>query len=66
MLILVGAPVLNKDVTEEAQTTTQETSFTTGTLPSGKKFYKYQYLLYADDFNPHSTLFPRIRSEVCT
>lgn len=32
---------------------------TTGKLSSGERFYMYRLLLYADDFNPRSQLFPR-------
>ena len=32
---------------------------TTGQLPDGERFYMYRILLYADDFNARSALFPR-------
>lgn len=32
---------------------------TMGTLESGERYYMYRVLLYADDFNPRSQLFPR-------
>lgn len=33
--------------------------FKTGLLSNGQRFYMYRLLLYADDFNPRSALFPR-------
>lgn len=32
---------------------------TTGFLPNGMRYYMYRMILYADDFNPRSTLFPK-------
>ncbi|MEM1282988.1 MAG: hypothetical protein AAGG81_05485, partial [Chlamydiota bacterium] len=42
----------NKDVEEKE-------CMTTGFLSNGRRYYMYRLLLYADDFNPRSALFPR-------
>ena len=56
----IGAPVFVSDA--EASPPTRQmgaTCSTKGTLEDGMRFYVYRLLLYADDFNPRSTLFPK-------
>lgn len=56
----IGAPVFVSDAKESPPTNPiDNTCTTTGTLQDGKRFYVYRLLLYADDFNPRSTLFPK-------
>ena len=57
----VGGPMLrHANSTQIVKTVIHGHScMTTGSLPSGEKFYVYRLLLYADDFNPRSQLFPR-------
>ena len=57
----IGAPVFVKErctstTTSECQ---EEMCRTMGTLANGTPFYMYRLILYADDFNPRSTLFPK-------
>lgn len=57
----VGAPVFVTDKPDDTSTfSNQEQPCTTrGTLPDGAPYYIYRLILYADDFNPRSTLFPK-------
>lgn len=59
-LTTLGAPALIIQGRERSQQQESPSKcYTTGFLPSGKRFYKYRILIYADDFTPRSSLFPK-------
>lgn len=59
-LSTIGAPdLLDSGSAHSPASSSGAKCFTTGKLPSGKRYYKYRILLYADDFTPRSTLFPK-------
>ena len=53
-----GLPSFKSDRKAQVQEAEQECK-TTGCLPDGTTYYMYRILLYADDFNARSPLFPR-------
>ena len=60
----IGAPVLLRSTSSNSSSPVRDqTCHTTGYVDGGphhgKRFYKYRLLLYADDFNARSTLFPK-------
>ena len=59
----IGAPVFVRDsVSHSAPSgrgSTDNQCRTTGTLDDGRRYYMYRLILYADDFTPRSTLFPK-------
>lgn len=60
MLRFLGAPsLIQKQQPVPQQHANTAKCYTKGKLDNGKTFYRYQILLYADDFNPRSTLFPK-------
>ena len=59
-LLSVTAPIgVPKLISREVIVSTEPECKTTGTLPCGTKFYVYRMLLYCDDFNPRSLMFPK-------
>ena len=59
-LTTLGAPTLLSPPDQQAhQQPTSHKCYTQGKLPYGRQYYKYRILLYADDFTPRSTLFPK-------
>ena len=55
-----GAPTFVSEGTHrDTEPTYEPECRTTGFLSSGMRYYIYRIILYADDFNPRSTLFPK-------
>lgn len=54
-----GAPVLVRETPVNTSRSPKPKCRTTGLLPNGMRFYFYRLILYADDFNPRSSLFPK-------
>lgn len=55
----IGAPEFVTDQRTATSSPDETQCKTTGTLSNGKRYYMYRVILYADDFNPRSTLFPK-------
>lgn len=61
-MLTFGSPVFVRELTaspSDLNNTSTNACTTTGKLESGQRFYIYRMLLYADDFNARSPLFPK-------
>ncbi len=59
-ILIIGAPVYVKNSTLASSSSSPLLNCrTTGKLEDGTRYYMYRLILYADDFNPRSTLFPK-------
>lgn len=59
-LSTIGAPVyINDGSSHKRESRSGSQCQTTGRLSNGMRYYMYRILLYADDFNPRSSLFPK-------